>query len=429
MNKKAEFGRSAVTILLLTLTLFGFFFAIFVNVRFLGQSSIHEDARRYSTRHCLAFYPDSDQGKQMAKDICKDVKDDAIFDYTLIPYGDYYLISYGGKWRYFTDHNYQPLHIEGVDDEGRQMIVDYLRYTFKKERPEEYYNSKRVSELTAENIGFDALSYEIEGESLKCHIGEYDLDVLIPLKYIQKAIGMDFGFPDELYRKPVYIDPDPAHPIVCLTFDDGPQFRYEPGSTSSEKIVALLEKYDACASFFVIGDSLRDRENWADYQVYSFLKHSINQGNEYCSHTRDHYYELNTLSDEKEIYEEINDPIAYLKEFMDYDVRCYRPVAGAFNDKVLSIQPVPAILWDVDSQDWLSRDPQAIIEMVMKYDYESGDVVLFHDIYDETVEALETIIPEMVDKGIQLVSISDMLSSLDIELSAKSYYYSANYYE
>ena len=424
-----KYRNSMILIPILTILVITGFLFLTVNFSFIGKKSIHADAKTYKTRHCLIFYPDSAQGVQFAKDLCDGVKDDRIFDYTLIPYGDYYLINYGNENRYFADQNFDPVFIETISDEGKRRVVDYLRYYFKKEEPEKYYNADFIKKLNYENINFDEVTYDIEGDNITAYIPAFDVTVPIPLKFMQKEIGMDFGFPNEIYRKPVYLDPDPSHPLVALTFDDGPMFKYEITDCSSETIVDLLASYDACGTFYVIGDMMENRETWADYQVYAFLKKSINAGNEYGSHTQTHLYALDDLSGKERIRSEIEGPAEYMKDFIGYEMKTYRPVQGIFDQEVLEATQIPAILWDVDSEDWLTRDPEEIVAQVLKYDYESGDVILFHDIYDETGEALEKIVPELINRGCQLVTVSDIFRFYGIEDYSIDYYYSINYYE
>ena len=429
MIKKKRKNDSFIAIAILSLLVLVVYSLLFVNFSFIGKKSIHEDARRYQTRHCLAFYPDSKEGLNKAKELCKGVRDDSIHDYTLIPYGDYYLINYGGEYRYFTDGEFNPIKVEGISDSGKNIILDYLRYTFKKQYPERYYNADFLRSLNIDSINFEEIEFDIDGENLSCYLKDYDLSLEIPLKYVQKEIGMNFGFPYEIYSKPVYLSDGKEHPIICLTFDDGPKLWTDEDLTSTERILDLLYEYDAAGTFYVVGNALEDREIWADYQVYTMLKRSINHGNEYGSHTQSHLYALSELESEESILKEINGPIDYLKEFMNYEVKTYRPVEGKFNDLVLKAQPVGAVLWDVDSEDWESDNAQQIIDQVLKYDYESGDIILFHDIYNITAEALEKIIPALVNKGCQLVNVSTMLSYYGIEPSTLSYFYGPDYYE
>ena len=428
-RKKTELKRSILMIMVLSVMVITGFLLLFVNFRFIGQKSIHEDAKAYRTRHCLAFYPPGSDSLKAAKDLCKGVKDDRIYDYTLIPYGDYYLVNYGGETRFFTDKEFRQVKICEISDEGRKIISDYVRYTFKKDQPDKYYDADFIRSINADSLDLESASFDIEGDSLNCHLPQYEMDVAIPLKYMQRALKMNFGYPDELYRRPVYLDPDEDHPVICLTFDDGPYFWDEPGKTSTEKIIDILYEYDANATFYVVGNMLEDREIWADYQVYALLKRSIGNGNEYGSHTQTHLRDLVDYQTAKEISDEINGPITYMKRLMNYEMKTYRPVEGVFDESVLEAQSVPAILWDVDSEDWLSRDVDSICERVIRDDYESGDIIIFHDIYDETAEALEKLLPELVNRGFQLVSVGDMLRYFDIDPSTISYFYSPNYYE
>ncbi|MEZ4508842.1 MAG: polysaccharide deacetylase family protein [Eubacteriales bacterium] len=58
---------------------------------------------------------------------------------------------------------------------------------------------------------------------------------------------------------------DPAKPMVALTFDDGPM----PGVT--DKILDILERYDARATFFVCGLAVSGRACAADRPAQSWL--------------------------------------------------------------------------------------------------------------------------------------------------------------
>ena len=420
--------RSLLIITALMVMIVIVFSLLFVNFSFIGKRSIHEDAKRHQTRHCLAFYPDSRRGQAFAKDLCRGVRDDSVYDYTLVPYGDYYLVNYGKENRYFTDRNYEPVVIRDVSDDGKKIILDYLRYTYKKDEPEKYYDVSFLETLQLENIDFDTVSYMIEEENVAVHLPQYEKTLLIPLKYMQKAIGMDFGFPNEVYRKPIYLDPDPEHPVICLTFDDGPQLHYEQGESSTERIIDILYKYDACGTFYLIGVNLEDRELWADYQVYTLLKRSINQGNEYGSHSQTHSNPLPEFTDE-EIKKEIMGPVNYIYDFMGYEMKTFRPVQGEFDESVLNATDLPAILWDVDSDDWSLYETDDIVEQVLKYDYENGDIILFHDIYDETADALERVLPELIRRGCQFVTVTDMLRFCDIDINTIDYFFSPSYYE
>ena len=425
-TKKRKIRGSALVIIALSAVLLTAIVLLTSNLAFIGKKSIHSDAKSYRTRHCLVFYPNGDIGLKKARELCKGRKDDRIFDYSLVPYGDYYMVSYGEDLKYFVDQEYNSLQISGIREDSREIVLDYLRYTLKKEDPDKYYNAEYLKSVDLDSIDFSSITYSIEGEDLRCELADYEKTLYIPLRYAQKAIGMDFGFPNETYRRPVYIDPE--RPVICLTFDDGPQLWYEKGITSTEAILDVLYEYDANGTFYVVGTNLEDRDYWADYQVYNLLKSSIAHGNEYGSHTQTHLYSLTDLKTAEEISREISGPIDFMKEFMDYEMKTYRPVEGAFDDNVLNAQPVGAVLWDIDSEDWLSMDPSTIIDRVLNEDIDSGDIIIFHDIYDETGEALKTIIPELLNRGYQMVTVSDMMNYFKVDIDQFKVIFSATDY-
>lgn len=411
-------------IVLLALVIVGFLL-LFTNPSFWFKKSTHEDAKSYATKHCLVFYPNNEYGKEFAKDLCKNTKKDTIYDYTLIPYGDYYFVSYGSNLGYFVDSSFEAIHIDDINEDGKKIIADYLRYTIKKEQPEKYYNAEFLANTVLDKIDFSNVTYDIEDEYLKCSFPNYELDVLVPLKYVQEALDMNFGFHSETYTKPIFISRDKSHPLICLTFDDGPNFWIEKDESSSVSIVNTLYKYDANATFYIVGDCLEERDVWTDYQAYTFLKQSVSNGNEYGSHTA--YHEaLDDFSSAESVRKAIEYPAEVLEDLINYKMLTYRPPGGFINDFVISAQPYPAIMWSLDSDDWYLRDAQAIYDKVMDMNLEDGDVVLFHDIYDETAQAIEKIVPELINKGYQLVTIKDMLQFEEIDINNLRYYYNIN---
>ena len=427
-DRKVKRNSSALVIIVLSILVIAGILFLTTNVTFWFKRSIHEDAKRYATRHCLVFYPDSKDGKDKAKQMCKGIKDDRVYDYSLVPFGDYYLVNYGSDIKYFVDKQYNVISVNNISDFGKRIISDYLRYTLKKTDFDKYYNVDYINKTSAENINFDEITYDFTDEYLTCHFPTYEIDVNVPLKYMQEEIGMNFGYQNELYSKPVYIDPN--HPVICLTFDDGPQLWYDYNESSSVMIQNILHKYDVSATFYVVGEALTERDAWTDYEVYSFIKESIFNGNEYGSHT--HYHDDLEELGATELVKTINEPAKVLYDLVGYKMKTYRPPYGYFNSYVLSNQPMPAILWNIDSLDWSLRDPDEIFEEVMGYKLDDGDVLLFHEIYDETAQAIDKIIPELINKGYQMVTISDMLKHEGIDINTLSYYYNLNpwpYYE
>ena len=81
---------------------------------------------------------------------------------------------------------------------------------------------------------------------------------------------------------------------------------------------------------------------------------------------------------------------------------------------------MPAILWSVDTLDWKTRDASQTIQTVLE-NVKDGDIILMHDLYDATGDASETIIPELVSRGFQLVTVSELASYRGGMIPGKSY--------
>lgn len=184
---------------------------------------------------------------------------------------------------------------------------------------------------------------------------------------------------------------DTSRPVVALTFDDGPHSKY------TNRILDCLEKYNARATFFVLGSRVKGHEDT--------LKRVINGGNEVGSHTYSHK-DLRKLSG-SELDMELNETTRLLQNWVNYTPRLLRPPYGAFNHTVSAASKMPFVLWSVDTEDWKSRNSAAVTQRALS-GIKSGDIVLFHDIYGSTAEAIERIVPELAEKGYQFVTVSQL---------------------
>ena len=84
-----------------------------------------------------------------------------------------------------------------------------------------------------------------------------------------------------------------------------------------------------------------------------------------------------------------------------------RPTGGRVNSAVKENVGMPMIQWTIDTLDWKTRDAKSTIDAVLN-NVSDGDIVLMHDLYDATAEASKTIIPELVSRGYQLVTVSEL---------------------
>lgn len=382
-------------------------FLLNFNFKFVGKTSIHSDALKYKTKSCLAFYPNSKTGESKAKEICEsNTEESAIYDYALIPSGDYYLVSYSDGTKYYLDKNYNDLVINNItSDNGKMIVSDYLRYSMKKAELDEAYTYEFLNNTYYNNLDLSDVSYLIKGTDLVIHFNKYNHDVYIPLKYMQEELNINLGYQNEVYQKPRYVSKNRKK--ICFTFDDGPDLSFE----TSGQIVNELYKYDSSATFFVLGNRLGEKQ-------INYIKGAVEKGMEYGSHTQSHA-NLTKLSS-SDAANEILTPFNDLNNGFGYQMKLFRPPYGAINDTVLNSTNLTAVLWNVDSLDWSYRNKYDHNECVnVIYDKvinetDENDVVLFHDIYSTSSDAACKLIEYYIKNGYQIVSASELMNALDI---------------
>ena len=378
------------------------------NFKFYKAKSIHEDALKYQTKACLAFYPNSENGKKVAEEVCSRAAEDSILDYALVPYGDYYLVQYNDGTAYYVDRNYKELKINSISDEGKVIISDYLRYAMKKDELDVAYTYDFLVETYYQNIDLSTCKYSVEGKNLLVYFEKYDYTLEIPLKYMQEPAGINLGYENELYIKPRYVSNN--RKMICFTFDDGPDLSL----ATSGQIVNKLYEFDSAGTFFILGNRLGQKQ-------INYCRESIEKGMEYGSHTQSHP-NLTSLSSDA-IYNEIMIPYHDLcdNEYgFGYMMKLFRPPYGSHNSTVDNATYLTAILWNVDSLDWKYRTMydhdecvDVICDKVIK-EADENDIVLFHDIYQTSADAACRLIEYYIKEGYQIVSASELMEALNI---------------
>lgn len=183
---------------------------------------------------------------------------------------------------------------------------------------------------------------------------------------------------------------NPEKPMIALTFDDGP-------GPYTDRLLKCLKDNHAAATFFLVGRSV---EGYRDT-----VKRAYQMGCELGNHSWDH--PQFTQLDPSAIASQIGNTSRAIKNACGHEPTLLRPPYGAYNSMVASSVGMPMILWEVDTLDWKTRDVQSTIASVMS-GAKDGAIVLMHDIHLPTVIAVESIVPQLKNKGYQLVTVSDL---------------------
>lgn len=185
-------------------------------------------------------------------------------------------------------------------------------------------------------------------------------------------------------------DVAPNKPMVALTFDDGP-------GPYTERLLGYLKKYDARATFFLVGSSVN--------RYPEAIRKADKLGCEIGNHSYDHP-SLTGLSVQG-VQQQIAVTNSLIKKITGKNPTLIRPPYGAYNAGVCMAAGLPVILWSVDTRDWETRSAASTVSHI-KTHVKDGDIILMHDIHSQTVDAAAQIIPWLQKQGYQLVTVSEL---------------------
>ena len=178
-----------------------------------------------------------------------------------------------------------------------------------------------------------------------------------------------------------------------------------PHSDYTPRLLDILKKYDARATFCVVGSRV---EKNADV-----VKRTVDEGHEIGNHTFDHK-DTNKLN-AAEIKDQIVRTNEVVKKVSGFDVHYIRPTYGNVSENLKQVSRelnMPMVNWTIDSEDWKSKNPDMIYQRIMS-EAKDGRVILCHDFYETTAQAMERVIPDLVAQGYQIVTVAELFSFAD----------------
>ena len=254
---------------------------------------------------------------------------------------------------------------------------DYLENEIKKivydKYPTEIYNK-----IINENI--NNYTYIIGDNTIEVYFNSISWNEVNYIPYI--IINLN--------ESTIYTNSNNINKFIAFTYDDGP-------SEYTADLLNTLEKNNSSATFFVIGNNIKGREN--------IIKKIYKSKSEVGSHGYSHINFTNL--DKEELNTEINSTNILFNSITNDKISLLRPPYGEYNDNVTSLN-YNIILWNIDSKDWLLKDSEKIYNNVLKNACD-GCIVLMHDIYPETLEATKKLIPELKSLGYSIVSVSKLM--------------------
>lgn len=187
---------------------------------------------------------------------------------------------------------------------------------------------------------------------------------------------------------------DPNRPMIALTFDDG------PNGSNTPRILNRLEQVGGRATFFVLGNLVPGREY--------LLQRMVADGCEIGAHTWNH--ETLTKLTPDGVASTLNRTCDTIQGACGVRPVSMRPPGGGYNASVLSTVGslgLSAYYWSIDTRDWEHKNAAKTIDHVLS-NVRDGDIVLMHDIWTPTADACDVLIPELANRGYQLVTVSEL---------------------
>ena len=280
-----------------------------------------------------------------------------------------------------TKISYASMLYDGNDQKA--LSVDDV---FRNQVERDLLDGRKLEDVTAMELNEkDVTLYFSDGKSLPIVFSEHK-------EYI--ALN-DPDIPSLYQNEPLSIAEspqiDPDKPMVAITFDDGPN----PATTP--ELLDLLKKYDVRCTFFMVGKNAEANPD--------IVKRIYQEGHELGNHSWDHA-DLSQLS-EAQIIEELQSTDDAIFKACGHDPLYIRPPFGAMSDVYQNTVDRDSILWTIDTRDWESHDASKIKKIIDTY-VSDGSIILLHDIHEDSVKAMKSVIPELLEKGYQLVTVSDL---------------------
>jgi peptidoglycan/xylan/chitin deacetylase (PgdA/CDA1 family) len=186
---------------------------------------------------------------------------------------------------------------------------------------------------------------------------------------------------------------DRTKPMIALTFDDGP-------AQYTERIVALLDQYDCRATFCVVGNRVKAGKKR--------VRQIAAQGSEVVGHSWDHK-DLTKIT-KKQVRSELKKTNDAIRAITGARPTMYRPPYGAFNKTVRKVskkQKLALLTWSVDTNDWKLRNAKKLFNVIKKQ-AKADEIILMHDIHEPTADAMDLVIPWLIEQGYEPVTVTEL---------------------
>lgn len=179
---------------------------------------------------------------------------------------------------------------------------------------------------------------------------------------------------------------------IAITFDDGPSSKY------TNVLLDILKKENVLATFYVLGNKVE--------QYPDILRREYTEWHEIGNHSYQHL-NLTSMSGrtmQEDLYKTDQAIYAVIHQYP----KTLRPPYGWVNLGIIEKSAMPIVLWSIDPRDWKTHSKKKNIAAIENV--KSGDIIIMHDIHEESVASVADIIHILHEKWFTFVTVSDLLS-------------------
>ncbi len=184
---------------------------------------------------------------------------------------------------------------------------------------------------------------------------------------------------------------------IALTFDDGPDPNFTP------QILEILEQHNLIGTFFIIG---KKAESYPE-----ILKEIHQKGHIIGNHSFSHSPYLPFFSTSK-LKADIQHCTDIIKTLTGREIQLFRPPFGVTNPrygKALKQLELQSIGWNIRSFDTIFKNPKQLFKRVSQK-IEKGNILLFHDTQQVTLQTLPELIRYCDEEGIKILPLHKLIN-------------------
>jgi peptidoglycan/xylan/chitin deacetylase (PgdA/CDA1 family) len=184
---------------------------------------------------------------------------------------------------------------------------------------------------------------------------------------------------------------------ISLTFDDGPNAKFTP------KVLDLLKKHHAKATFFCIGKHIE--------QHPKLIKRILNEGHIIGNHSYAHtnnYGFLNT----NQVIEDISKTQQLIKNTLNIENTLFRPPFGVTNPniaKAVKTLNLQAVGWSIRTLDTKAKSVVSVLDKITPK-IKKGDIILLHDTSELSFLILEQLLQFLEEHKYKSVTIHELFN-------------------